>query len=261
MNKNSIGYRLKFDEINSEDIKIFITEYQKNFDRYEIKVTQNLISSGKLELILDISLNIAKGKFSLHLPKDLLNNSESYDLAVKTIEIFKKFNISEKIHLVTHFPKENLLNYFSKIEAISKILPENCILLLENVVVEKDNENYLKKINEICHFLEVENIKNVGVCLDIGHLLFGFSKEKIPERLALRKLQTMTYIMDKIKQLHIHDYFNTDHIYIGYGMMDFVLVLDFVRKNFKQIPIIIETNVNEPLEDGIEQIIILESFL
>ena len=261
MKKNLIGYRLKFDEINSEDIKIFIDEYQKNFDRYEIKVTKNLISSGKLELILDVSLNIANGKFSIHLPKDLLNNSKSFDLTVKTIEILKKFNISEKVYLVTHFPKENLLNYFSKIEVISKILPENCILLLENVVVEKENENYLNQINEICHFLEVENIKNVGICLDIGHLLFGCSKEKISERLALRKLQKMTYMMDKIKQLHIHDYFNTDHIHIGYGMMDFVLVFDFIRKNFSENPIIIETKVKQPLEDGIEQVIILESFL
>ena len=102
MYKYSIGFRMKFDDIKSEDIEKVVTDYLEKFDRYEIKVTKNIISSGKISVLLNVSEKIAKSKFSLHLPKDVLSNKESYDETIKFIEILSHYRSTNKVYLIAH---------------------------------------------------------------------------------------------------------------------------------------------------------------
>lgn len=78
MEEYSIGFRMKFDSVELEDIVKVVTEFLNRFDRYEIKVTDNIISSGKIYVLLEVSEKLASGKYSLHFSKDVLSNSQSY---------------------------------------------------------------------------------------------------------------------------------------------------------------------------------------
>ncbi|MBR6504525.1 MAG: hypothetical protein IKT41_02215 [Clostridia bacterium] len=258
MKNISIGHRLKFDNINPEDLETFILNYIKLYNRYEIKVTKELLSSGKVELLLNISEKIAKGKYSLHVFKDVLNNPDSYDMLQELIKVLSKFDTSNEIFLITHIPQKNILSYLSKIFDISKILPRNYILLLENIVCENKNEGYLKQINTLCCILKANNINNVAICLDIGHLLFGFNKENISEGKAISLLEEMPYILSKITEIHIHDYCEKDHMKLKEGTMNLESVSNFIKNNGLNVPIILEVNVNEFSVDGIAQIAIIK---
>ena len=67
MEEYSIGFRMKFDNVEPEDIVKVVIEFLNRFDRYEIKVTDNIISSGKIHVLLESSERLASGKYSLHL--------------------------------------------------------------------------------------------------------------------------------------------------------------------------------------------------
>ena len=43
MDKYSIGFRMQFDDVKPEDIVERVTDYLDIFDRYEIKVTNNIL--------------------------------------------------------------------------------------------------------------------------------------------------------------------------------------------------------------------------
>lgn len=261
MKKSSIGYRLKFDCVNPEEIDKFVYSYQKLFDRFEIKVTKNLISSGTIQNILNVAEIMAVGRFSIHVFKDALKNLEEYSMMVHLIKILRKYEGSDEVYLVTHIPYGNLSNYLPKVLEISRQLPKNYILLLENIALDSNNEDYLKQINHMCYLLGVNNIRNVGICLDIGHLLFGCYRENISEGNILSKLQEMRYILAKVKEIHIHDYMEQDHLQLKSGLMNLNLVSDFIKRNELNVPIIIEVAVKNPREDGIEQINIVERLL
>ena len=78
MKEYSIGFRMKFDNIEPENIAKSVTIFLARFDRYEIKVTSDIIYSGKIYQLLKISEKLASGRYSLHLPKDVLYNERSY---------------------------------------------------------------------------------------------------------------------------------------------------------------------------------------
>jgi len=256
----SIGYKLNFDNANPEEIEAFFNEYLTQFDRYEVKVTKRLLASGKMKVLLEVSERLAKGRYSFHLLKDVLSNSESFNMLLNLMEVLNEVEVSKKVYLITHIPYGNEQDCFGEILDISKKLPENYILLLENEYIEGNNEEYLKQINNICRYLVDKGIGNVGICLDIGHLLFGFSKENISEKNALKKLQEMSIIIYKVKELHIHDYFEKDHLKINDGIMDLTLVSKFLDKNNLNVPTIIEASVKLP-DEGISQVEILKQIL
>lgn len=260
MERYSIGFRLKFDSIKPEDIEDYITQYLKLFNRFEIKVTKELISSGKMELILYHSEKKAKGKYSIHTLKNVLSDDEDYNIMVNLIEILSKFEVLNEVYIVTHIPY-NSFQYLSNVLEISRILPKNYIVLLENIVLESSNETYLKQIDDLCHVLDEKNIMNIGICLDIGHLLYGCSIENISELNILSKIQEMPHFLSKLKQIHIHDYSERDHLQLSTGLMDFRLVSKFIRENDINVPIIIESTVKNPSSDGIIQIKIIEELL
>lgn len=261
MKEYSIGFRLKFDDVEPEDIVNIIADFLKKFDRYEIKVTKNIISSGKILVLLEASERLASGKYSLHLPKDVLFNTQSYAEIDKLIKMLLYYKSTKKVNLITHIPYSNFQKYLKYLSKISTELPENYILLLENEEMDRNNCKYLMQIDKLCNWLYTEKITNVGICLDIGHLLFGFYKEGITQENALKQLKRMSYILSKTKQIHIHDYCKTDHLQLGNGLMNLESVSKFIVDNGLIVPIIIETTVKKPEIDGIKQISIMNQKL
>lgn len=252
---------MKFDNIEPEDIVKVISDFLQKFDRYEIKITKNIISSGKISKLLKVSEELASSKYSLHLPKDILCNTQSFIETKKLINMFQHHKSASKVYLVTHIPYSEFYEYLKFILDISIELPENFILLLENESMEINNCQYLKQINELCAFLCYKQILNVGICLDIGHLLYGFHKEGLTQDYCIMQLEKMSYIISLIKQIHIHDYSNTDHLQLGSGMMNLELVSRFIIQNKLLVPIIIETTIKDPEKEGIHQISLLSTKL
>ena len=261
MNKYSMGYRLSFEYILPQDIENFVKNYFKLFDRFEIKLTENIVYYGELGYILKVSEKLASGKYSIHIYKDVLYNAEAYNKMVNLIQVLGKFEPSDKVFLVTHIPYGNYSEYFPKVLEIAGILPNNYVLLLENVDLEKNNVDYLKQIYNMCKALEENNVENVGLCLDIGHLLYGCSKEKISEPMTLYMLQENQMLLSKVMQIHLHDYNKQDHLQLNTGIMNLSAVSEFIVKNKLDVPIIIESRVKSPEDDGIKQIKIMEELL
>ena len=261
MNKYSIGYRLSFDYIHPQDTENFIKNYLEFFDRFEIKLTEDLVSYGELRFILKVSEKLASGKYSIHVYKDVLYNAEAYNKMVNLIKVFENFEPSDKVYLITHIPYGNCSEYLPKVLEIASILPNNYVLLLENVDLDRNNVDYLKQIYNMCKVLEANNIENVGLCLDIGHLLYGCSKEKISEPMTLFMLQENQMLLSKVMQIHLHDYNKQDHLQLNTGIMNLSAVSEFIVKNKLDVPIIIESRVKSPENDGIKQIKIMEELL
>lgn len=261
MKECSIGFRMKFDNVEPEDIVKVVTEFLNRFDRYEIKVTNNIISSGKIYVLLEASKKLASGKYSLHLPKDVLFNAQTYAETKKMIKMLQHYESTKKVYLIMHIPYGNFYEYLEYILSISIVLPKNYILLLENEKTDSNNYKYLMQIDELCALLCKQKIANVGICLDIGHLLFGAHKEGITQKSCLAQLKEMSCILSMVKQIHIHDYLSTDHLQLGEGIMDLENVFKFIVKNGLIVPIIIETTVKQPEYDGINQISIISQKL
>lgn len=254
MEKYSIGFRMKFDDIKTEDLERVITNYLENFHRYEIKVSRNLVFSGKIDTLINVSERLAKGRYSLHLLKDVLSSPKSYAEMRRLLKLLQHHRSSNEIYLVTHIPCINATDYIKIVLSISRNLPPNYILLLENAEVCSGNYKYLQEINELFYILNKKKIRNVGVCLDIGHLLFGFYKEGITEEQGLYYLEKMTYLLSVTKEIHIHDYHEMDHLQLQQGLMNLRIVSNFIVKYDLAVPIIIEVTVKEPNKDGIRQI-------
>jgi len=244
---------MKFDDIKPEDIMKVVNDYLEKFDRYEIKVTNRLISSGKIDLLFNVSEKLASGKYSIHLLKDVLFNIESFDKTIQLITKLQKYSCISEMGLVTHLPYNGIINYLEAVLNISRILPQNYVFLLENIPIYSGNYNYLKQIDYLFYCLSKESVKNIGFCLDLGHLLFGFYKEKVSEEQALLKLESMSYILSNVKQIHIHDYNEKDHLQLKSGIMDLELISKFIKKNDLRVPIIIEATIKKPSKDGISQ--------
>lgn len=261
MAKYSIGFRMKFDNIEPEDMVKVISNFLQKFDRYEIKITKNIVSYGKIFKLLKVSEELASSRYSLHLPKDILCNTQSFVETKKIINMLQHHKSASKIYLVTHIPYGCFHEYLKFISDISTELPENYILLLENECMDTNNYNYLKQINELCAFLCHKQILNVGICLDIGHLLYGFHMEGLTQDYCIMQLKNMSYIISLIKQFHIHDYSYTDHLQLGSGIMNLELVSRFIVQNKLLVPIIIEATIKEPEKEGMQQIILLSTKL
>ncbi len=261
MDKYSIGFRMQFDDVKPEDIVERVTDYLDIFDRYEIKVTNNIISSGKIYELLEVSRKLADGRYSLHIPKDALVTTQSYNETQKLVEILRNYKNTKRVYLITHIPYGDFQKYLAKILNILVNLPTNYTLLLENEKVERDNKEYMLQINKLCAWLCKYEIANVGVCLDIGHLLFGAYREGITQEYCLEQLARMSYILPMIMQVHIHDYLCIDHLQLGKGLINLENVSEFIIEKGLKIPIIIETTVEHPKYDGKNQVVLMDKAL
>lgn len=260
MSRYSIGYRMKFDNIESEDIKNILTDYLKIFKRYEIKITDKLLqSTDKIELLLNVSEDIASGMYSLHLLKNILADNREFEETKILIQLLQKHTTQSKVYLITHIPFDNISKYIKKLLDISWRLPSNYVLLLENVEVCNKNYEYLERINSLFYILDKRKIQNIGMCFDMGHLLFGIYQERISQIEGFSYIEKMSYIISNIKEIHIHDYYQKDHLQLGQGLMNLGMLSNFIR--CLDVPIIIETTVNEPRKDGIRQVEKLEEFI
>lgn len=256
-----IGFRLKFDDIAKCNLKPFLLNYISKFDFFEIKLTNNLLKEDKFRYILEISEKYAKGRYSIHLPKNFLDPKFNKDIKKEIIQNLNMLNCKEKINLITHMPfyYDNL--FIQESYCILKEVENKYCILLENEKKFEANLKYLKSINDIINCLvETYEVKNLGICFDIGHFLYGLFKENIESDKAYNILLKMRYFGEYIREYHLHDYNErSDHLHINNGKMNLVEVAKFIQKVSINYPIIIETNIINPCCDGLEQIKIVKS--
>lgn len=261
MYNDLIGFRLKFDNVLPEELKEMITNYLKLFNRFEIKVTHNLLSSGKIDNLIKICEQYAKTKYSIHLPKNMLKRVADYEDAIGLISVLNKYWVSN-VNVITHIPVTNYNEYISKIIKFSQLLDNKNVFLLENKVIFYNNFEYLKQINDLFNCLNKMGIRHIGMCLDIAHLLFGAYKESLSQKEIFDILKQYPILLKSVKQIHLHDY-NTlsDHLLLGEGMIDIDELKKFINENIDNVPVIIETTINNPKSDGIHQIHIAKSII
>lgn len=254
MNKYSIGFRLNFQNMDLLKVEKFLISYLSNFDRYEIKINSDFISSLKCKQILEVSSRLAKGRYSIHLPKNLFLNNIEYE---RTIQFIKELEATEDcVYLVTHIPYDINKKFLKEFDNLLASLPENYVVLLENQL-SYNNTEYFNSIDRF--FSNYTSVLNVGFCLDLGHMLFGFWNEKTESEKVFYFLSNLLNIMNKVKEIHIHDYLNKDHLLLGDGIMNLNMTSSFICDNFK-VPIILEVNANNNYV-GMEQVKLLNRCL
>ena len=106
------------------------------------------------------------------------------------------------------------------------------------------------------------NINNIKFCLDFGHLFFSFYKDNKSQEEVLKELSTYINIMQNIEEIHLHDFNEElDHLHIGGGLLKLDNIAKFILANELECPIIIETTVSNPNEDGRKQIQLVQQIL
>ena len=254
-----IGFRIKLKKLNCDELEQFIKQYAVLFKRYEIKVTDDIINKEDINNIIQLSYKYLRNNFSLHLPKRMLEDEGELK---KCIILFKLLQVVHyEGELVTHISNNfDLEGYRDILTTISNIIPDNCILLLENIV-EGDIE-YLNKIDKLLHNLKIDNVDNIKFCLDIGHLFFCCYKIGIGQDKILEELKKCKNILINIKEIHLHDFNDTtDHLKIGKGMLNLDIITNFIVKNKINCPVIIESTIENPNNDGCDQIKIVRQIL
>lgn len=255
-----VGFRLKFDNISKFNISNFLISYVSKFDFFEIKLTNMLLREDKLRYILKLSKKYAAGKYSIHLPKNFLDEEFDYENRLEIIRILKEIKCIDKISLILHMPYCYDEAFILKLYNLAIELQEYYILL-ENEKILKSNMEYLKSIDSIIKYLvEEKKIENVGICFDIGHFQYGILKEGISSQKIYFSLFEFEYFSKYIKEYHLHDYNQEiDHLHLKDGIMSLDDVSKFIRKINTSLPIILEINIINPDLDGKQQIKIVET--
>lgn len=256
----SVGFRMKFKKMQYEELEVSIKEYSKLFERYEVKVTEAFYETEYFRNIISLSKKYLKKDFSLHLSKNLLEDEEILQKSKLLFQVLQ--DMQYEGNLVTHIPASiDFEKYEGIFKRLSRMIPNKSILLLENIVVEK-NEEYLMKIDKVFRSINKNGADNIKFCLDLGHLFFSFYKENVLQEDALKELSKCKNILSNTREIHLHDFNTTlDHLHLGEGLLNLVGTADFILKNRFQCPIIIETTIANPNEDGYEQIKIVREML
>lgn len=257
-----IGFRLKFDDISNYNLKNFLLNYVSKFDFFEIKLTNTLLKENKLPYILELSEKYAKGRYSIHLPKDFLNSEFDSNIRQEIIRCLKNFKCTSQIFLILHMPYYYNAEFLQKLSKLTKALEKNYCILLENEKNLKSNLEYLKKIDFVIGYMIQKNIKNIGICFDIGHFQYGILKEGVSSELIYSSLSSLKHFSKYIKEYHLHDYNeNQDHLQLRHGIMKLEEVSNFINKINGNCPIILEANINNPDLDGKQQIKIVKKYV
>lgn len=254
-----IGFRVKLKKLNYDELEKFIKQYAVLCKRYEIKVTDDIINEENITNIIQLSYKYLRNNFSLHLPKRILEDEGELKKCIVLFKLLQDTHYEGK--LVTHISNDfDLEDYRDILTTISNIIPANCTLLLENIVEE--NIEYLNKIDKLLYNLKIDNVDNIKFCLDIGHLFFSCYKIGIEQDKILQELKKCKNILLNIKEIHLHDFDDrTDHLNIGKGMLDFTEISNFILKNKINCPVIIESTIENPNNDGCAQVKIVSQIL
>lgn len=255
-----IGFRLKFDDISKSNLKEFLLDYINKFDFFEIKFTNNLLKENKFRYLLELSKEYAAGRYSIHLPKDFF--SKEFDDKIKNdiIQILKSVKCREKISLIVHMPYNYDSAFLKRLSEVAKKLKKYSILL-ENEKILMSNLQYLKRMDFVISYLiQKEQIDNIGICFDIGHLQYGILQEGILSQTVYDLLNKSKYFLKYIRECHIHDYNEErDHLQLKQGIIKLDEVSKFIIGLNNSFPIIIETDIINPNVDGKEQVEIVKT--
>lgn len=255
-----VGFRVDFSKKSTKRLEDEIKNYTRLFGRYELKFSNYFKNENYLDFIYGLSKKYLGNNFTLHLPKNILIDKQERKDCKTLLKFLNKNNYNT--NLVTHIPVNN--DYFEMLNILKDLsnnLPQGTMLLLENVATI-ENERYFYQINNLFQNLEIINVFNVGFCLDFGHLLYGYTKEKKTQSFALNELKNRTYIIKNIHELHFHDFtYKTDHLQLGQGIMNINLISRFIKEYSLESNLIIETTVKNPIIDGIDQVVTAEHIL
>lgn len=262
-NQYSIGFRLKMSkDVEEQFLKEYLEYYYARFTTCEFKIKEKDIIEKDFVKKLYFYEFITDSEFSIHLPKNILTNSNELKTCYKVFYALKGIELKKEKKLITHIP-ENIDNVvIENLKIVSIALPNNSVLLLENVENNSFTEE-LEKINKILQILEKFQIKNIFLCLDLGHLLSSASVEGLKQKDIFRKLENNKKVMKNIKEIHIHDFDEEkDHLNLFTGLLDQKAICEFINTNQLIVPIIIETNTysieeamaeKKQLEEGLKK--------
>ena len=250
-----VGFRIKMPSNDYMESEKFINYYSTLFRNCEIKVTKEFNSKEYTIKILNLTRELFDNFVSFHLSKNILTGDNEIKTSDKIlISTLEDLNI--KTLLITHFPvclQLNSINLYVR-RANSLLKKTSSTILFENCTCE-DYKTYLSSFDIFIEKLKSNNLKDFGTCIDFGHLFYCFNKCNISQSSAIMYLEKFSNIIDSVKEIHIHDFNNQkDHLTIGNGMIGLELIHYFLAKNNINCPIIIETNVNIPEEDGLNQV-------
>ena len=256
----NIGYRIKFKEKSYTELEEMIKQYSLLFERYEIKVTDSFYNGEYVRNIINLTKKYLKKNFSLHLPKNILEDGEELKKCELLFMILQ--DLQYEGNLIIHIPSDiDFEKYKSILERLSRMIPKNSILLLENISVE-ENIEYLIKIDKLYDDIKEACIDNIKFCLDIGHLVFSFYKKNKSQKEAFEELSKCTNILSNIKEIHLHDFNEKiDHLHLGEGLLNLTDIGIFISVNKVNCPIILEITIYNPNEDGYKQIELVKQVL
>jgi len=99
--------------------------------------------------------------------------------------------------------------------------------------------------------IELANVLDLSVCLDVGHVLAGFSG-------PIELFEALPFLLPRLGEVHLHDSpwqgkertiaYGKDHQALGKGDLDVVRLLDRLAESQFDGPIIFELTVPEALE-------------
>ena len=259
MINNRIGFKVCFNEQALNSINESLQNYTNLFNTFELKTSNDFFNSMSYLYFVKCIQSKSHYNFSIHLPKNLFINND-----INSIN-----NIIEKINLLSFIPRLNLIVHlpstYDKLDCFFKYLPniltkfpKNCNILLENPVIQaKEVKLYLTILNSCLYTLNLQ-YKNLGICIDLGHICFSLNKKTTNDVINL--LAINSNIVTNIQEIHLHDYNITkDHLKLGYGNIDLLCIKSFIKDNNLTCNIIIECTLESLVTDGNNQIQILRS--
>ena len=135
-----------------------------------------------------------------------------------------------------------------------------------------------RSLTEVCKLLDprdlcVENLESpsfdialplveqhgASICLDVGHLAYGFGREDGDGD----AFDFLARHGDRIREVHLHDFVNEsvggrihtrDHLPLGRGQMDTVAFLRKLEEMGFDGPVILEVDSKPDLEESLEQV-------
>ncbi|WP_456438411.1 sugar phosphate isomerase/epimerase family protein [Desulfurobacterium sp.] len=203
----------------------------------ELQLTADVLEKVPLKFFSKLAEKLADKPVTFHAPfMDL--NPGAIDKYVReaTLKRFKELKPAAEILkpevIVFHsgfYPRKVLPVYDKWIKNCVETFKEVCDLFPETkIAVENVFDDVPDYLNEL---LEKVNRKNMGICIDVGHLNI-FSKLPLKDWLNL--------FADKIFEFHIHDNdgINDLHIAAGNGTFNFQPLFDFLKEN-RENPLIL----------------------
>lgn len=264
---NNIGYKLSFENLTLEETNNMLQEYIELFGSFcEFKLNEETLKSNWIEKFILINEKFNKLNFSIHLPKDFLYSNRFKPTEVEDLFFqISKLKQKQEIYCITHFPNDETKIYemYELYMNYHHLIPSNVIILFENPVVKKRDFGYIDSIDNFFAMIDKKYISNIGICLDIGHLLYSFTKEGLfSEYDIYNKILNSKNIVKYIKEIHLHDYDSLcDHKQLGSGKIDLYNLRSFIGKIENSCKIIIETSVIIPNDDGVKQFLLLKNIV